>query len=83
MRGSVTALGMSIPKLIAGAFVVETLFAWPGIGRLCVSAIFNRDIPIVQTYVLLLAALFVLFNLIADVLVVLLDPLRRKTGEGL
>ena len=47
------------------------------------SAIFNRDIPIVQTYVLLLAALFVLFNLIADVLVVLLDPLRRKTGEGL
>ncbi|MBS5292372.1 MAG: ABC transporter permease subunit [Sutterella wadsworthensis] len=83
LRGSVTALGMSIPKLIAGAFVVETLFAWPGIGRLCVSAIFNRDIPIVQTYVLLLAALFVLFNLIADVLVVLLDPLRRKTGEGL
>ena len=83
LRGSVTALGMSIPKLIAGAFVVETLFAWPGIGRLCVSAIFNRDIPIVQTYVLLLAALFVLFNLIADVLVVLLDPLRRKTGEVL
>lgn len=83
LRGSITALGMSIPKLIAGAFVVESLFAWPGIGRLCVSAIFNRDIPVVQTYVLLLATLFVLFNLFADVLVVMLDPLRRKTGEGL
>ena len=55
LRGSATALAMSIPKLIAGAFVVECIFAWPGIGRLCVTAIFNRDFPVIEAYVLLMA----------------------------
>ena len=68
---------MSIPKLMAGAFVVESIFAWPGIGRLCISAIFNRDFPIIQAYVLILAVLFVLFNLISDLFILWLDPRER------
>ena len=77
LRGSATALGMSIPKLMAGAFVVESIFAWPGIGRLCISAIFNRDFPIIQAYVLIMAVLFVLFNLISDLFILWLDPRER------
>ena len=49
---------MSLPKLVAGSFVVECIFAWPGLGRLCVTAIFNRDLPVIQAYVLLMAVLF-------------------------
>lgn len=78
LRGAATALGMSIPKLVAGAFVVESIFAWPGVGRLCISAIFNRDFPIIQAYVLIMAVLFVLFNLASDVFVAWLDPRERN-----
>lgn len=80
LRPSITALGMSIPRLMAGAFVVESLFAWPGIGYLCVRAIFNRDIPVVQAYLLLMATLFVLSNFLSDVLVLWLDPQKRQGG---
>lgn len=78
LRGAAAALGMSIPKLMAGAFVVETIFAWPGIGRLCVEAVFNRDLPIVQAYVLLMGTLFVVFNLASDIAVMLMDPRERR-----
>lgn len=81
LRGAAAGLGMSIPKLIAGAFVVETIFAWPGIGRLCVEAIFNRDLPIVQAYVLIMGTLFIVFNLASDVVVLILDP-RERRMEG-
>ena len=82
LHASLTALGMSIPKLIAGAFIIETIFAWPGIGRLCVEAVFNRDLPIIQAYVLLMATLFVLFNLVSDLLVTFLDPRQRDNEKG-
>lgn len=82
LRGCAAGLGMSIPKLIAGAFVVETIFAWPGIGRLCVEAIFNRDLPIVQAYVLIMGTLFIVCNLISDVVILLLDP-RERRQEGI
>ena len=82
LHASLTALGMSIPKLIAGAFIIETIFAWPGIGRLCVEAVFNRDLPIIQAYVLLMATLFVFFNLVSDLLVTFLDPRQRDNGKG-
>lgn len=78
LRGTITALGMSIPKLIAGAFVVESIFAWPGIGRLCVTAIFNRDFPIIQAYILMMAVLFVTFNLLADLCIAWMDPRERN-----
>lgn len=82
LRGSLTALGMSLPKLMAGAFVVEMVFAWPGVGRLCVEAIFNRDIPVVQAYVLMMATLFIVFNLLADTLVATTSA-RRHEREAL
>lgn len=82
LHASLTALGMSIPKLIAGAFIIETIFAWPGIGRLCVEAVFNRDLPIIQAYVLLMATLFVFFNLVSDLLVTFLDPRQRDNSKG-
>ncbi|WP_319403503.1 nickel/cobalt ABC transporter permease [uncultured Anaeromusa sp.] len=78
LQGSLTALGMSIPKLIAGTVIVENIFAWPGVGRLCVTAIFNRDYPIIQAYVVMMAVLFVLCNLLVDVASAWLDPRLRK-----
>lgn len=75
---SITALGMSIPKLLAGTVVIESIFAWPGVGRLCISAIFNRDYPMIQSYVLMMAALFVLFNLLSDLVNALIDPRLKK-----
>lgn len=71
---------MSLPKLVAGSFVVECIFAWPGLGRLCVTAIFNRDLPVIQAYVLLMAVLFVAGNLCMDICAGLLDPRLRERG---
>ena len=78
LQASLTALGMSLPKLIAGTFVVESIFAWPGIGRLCVAAIFNRDFPVIQAYVLIMAVLFVVGNVLVDILSAAVDPRLRK-----
>lgn len=79
LHTSLTALGMSIPKLIAGTVVVENIFAWPGIGRECVTAIYNRDYPVIQGYILLMAVLFVICNLMMDLLSIALDPRRNRT----
>ena len=81
MQTCIVAFGMSIPQLIAGTIVVENVFAWPGLGTLCISSIFNRDYPIIQTYVLLIGVLFVVFNLIFDILQTMSDPRMRKEGD--
>lgn len=78
LQSSITALGMSIPKLIAGTVVVENIFAWPGVGRLCVSAIYNRDFPVIQAYILIMAVLFVVCNLLVDIISVSIDPRLRE-----
>lgn len=80
IQSSVTALGMSIPKLIAGTVIIENIFAWPGVGRLCVTAIFNHDYPVIQAYVFLMAVLFVVCNLLVDIFTAALDP---RTREGI
>lgn len=77
---AVTALGMSIPKLIAGTVIIENLFAWPGIGRLCVTAIFHADFPIIQAYLFVMGFMFVVCNLIADVIQMMMNPQLRKEG---
>lgn len=79
LQSCMTALGMSIVQLIAGTIVVENIFALPGIGRLCISAIFNRDYPIIQAYILMMGVLFVIFNLIVDIVQCVIDP-RMKQG---
>lgn len=82
IHSSMTAIAMSIPQLIAGTVVVESIFSWPGLGRLCIEAIKSRDYPIIQAYVLLMGVLFIGCNLIVDCLQAWLDPrLRQKTEE--
>ncbi|WP_221620351.1 MULTISPECIES: nickel/cobalt ABC transporter permease [unclassified Desulfovibrio] len=80
LQSTLTGLGMSLPKLVAGTFVAECIFAWPGLGRLCVTAIFNRDFPVIQAYVLLMAVLFALCNLCMDICAALVDPRLRERG---
>ncbi|OCG08760.1 nickel ABC transporter permease subunit NikB [Gilliamella sp. wkB178] len=80
LHTTITALGMTIPQLIAGSFVVEYIFSWPGLGRLCIAAIMNRDYPVIQAYILIMAILFVVCNFIVDVLHQLLDPRLRDSG---
>jgi len=73
----VTVVGLQMGALLSGAIVVETVFAWPGIGRLAVQAVSWRDYPVVQAVVLLSASLFVTLNLIVDLLYRLIDPRMR------
>ena len=73
----VTTLGLMSISLVTGAVVTETVFAWPGVGRLTVDAIFQRDFPVVQASVLLIAAMVVAVNLAVDVLYAWIDPRVR------
>jgi peptide/nickel transport system permease protein len=70
----VTILGLQIGYLLGGAVIVESIFAWPGIGRLTVNAILARDFPLVQGCVLVIATMFALVNLIVDVSYAIIDP---------
>jgi ABC-type dipeptide/oligopeptide/nickel transport system permease component len=70
----VTVFGLQIGGLLSGAVVTETVFAWPGIGRLAVSAIAGRDFPVIQGCLLVVATLFVLVNLAVDLLYAVIDP---------
>jgi peptide/nickel transport system permease protein len=77
----VTVLGVQLGYLVGGAVVIENVFALPGIGDLAVSAIGNRDYPVIQGVVLVLATGFVLINIVVDVLYAVLDP-RIRVGQG-
>ena len=70
----VTLIGVQIGSLLGGAVVTETIFAWPGIGRLVIQAIYNRDFLLVQGVVLFFALIRVTINLLTDVLYVWIDP---------
>jgi peptide/nickel transport system permease protein len=74
---TVTMIGLQMGFLIGGTVVVETVFAWPGIGLLVVDSIFARDYPVVQGVVLVIAVLVVLINLLVDVTYTVLDPRIR------
>lgn len=73
----VTIVGIELGTLLGGSVITETIFAWPGVGRLSVQAIYNRDYPVVQAAVFLLASTFVVVNLIVDLLYTYLDPRIR------
>ncbi len=73
----VTILGYRLSFLLSGTVVIETIFAWPGIGRLLVNAIFRRDYQIVQTIVFLSASLIVMINLVTDLVYAYVDPRIR------
>jgi ABC-type dipeptide/oligopeptide/nickel transport system permease component len=73
----VTMMGLQFGALLGGAVVTETVFSWPGIGRLAIQGIYNRDYPVVQASVFITAAFFVLINLAVDLLYTILDPRIR------
>lgn len=74
-----TLVGLQLGQLMGGVVVTESVFAWPGIGKLTVDAIFARDFPVVQGAILASAVLFVVINLVTDLLYSTLDPrLRRR-----
>src|SRR5438445_12088913 len=72
-----TVLGLQIGPLLGGAFITESIFAWPGMGKLVVDAIFFRDFPVVQTILILSATIFVVINLLVDLLYTVIDPRIR------
>ena len=76
----VTAICLEVGRLLGGALIVETIFSWPGLGTLMLSAVGNRDYTIVQACLLLLVAVFIVVNLIADVSYGFLDPRIRLAG---
>ena len=78
----ITVMGMQISMMLSGAVLTETIFAWPGMGRLIVDAIDKRDFIMVQGGVMFLAFVFVMVNLIVDVLYVWVNPRISYDNKG-
>ena len=78
----VTLLALSIGSLLGGTTIVETIFMWDGVGKMAVDAITMRDYPIIQAYVAWMAVIYVLVNLVTDIIYHYLDPRVRLGGEG-
>ena len=74
-----TFAGVLLPAFLTGAVVTETVFAWPGLGRLAVQAIFNNDFPVLTGVVMIFAAIYVVFSFVIDVLYAFIDP-RIRVG---
>ncbi len=74
MLPTVTVIGLQIGGLLGGSVVTETVFAWPGVGQLLIQSINARDFPMIQACIILLAGVFVLVNLIVDILYMFIDP---------
>jgi peptide/nickel transport system permease protein len=70
----ITLLGLSVPTIVGGSFITETVFGWPGMGRLGVNAIFQRDYPLIMGVTMMSSLLVVIGNLIADVAYAWVDP---------
>jgi ABC-type dipeptide/oligopeptide/nickel transport system permease component len=77
----VVIVGLQLGSLLGGAIITETIFAWPGVGRLTVHSIYNRDFPVVQASVTLLAAIFVVTNIGVDIACAFLDPRIRLAED--
>lgn len=77
----VTVMGTMLGFLLSGAIVIETVFAWPGLGRMMIDAISFRDYPVIQGFVLFTGTLFVLVNLVVDVSYTWIDP-RIRLADG-
>jgi nickel transport system permease protein len=79
LQSSMTAIGIGIVRILSGTVVIESIFAIPGLGRLCLASIFNRDYPTIQAYILVIGYFFVFANLMIDILHCVVDP-RLKQG---
>jgi nickel transport system permease protein len=78
LQVAISIFCMAIPIILGSTVVIENVFAWPGLGSLSVKAILSRDFPMIQAYVLILAAAFVLFNTISDILNAVMNPKLRN-----
>jgi ABC-type dipeptide/oligopeptide/nickel transport system permease component len=72
-----SALGLTVGAMLGGAIITETVFAWPGVGRLIVQSVLRRDFPVVQVATVLLAVIFIAANLVVDILYTVVDPRIR------
>lgn len=77
MIPTITILGLQLGYLLGGTFVIENVFAWPGVGRLAVQAVFWRDYPLIQAIVVIIGSLFVLLNIVVDIIYRQVDPRIR------
>ena len=75
-----TIVGLSIGTLMGGSVVIETIFRWPGLGKLAMDAITNRDYPVIQGFVLFTSTVYVIINLLIDICYSWVDPRLRKNG---
>lgn len=73
----ISTLGVTFGHMLAGSVIVENVFAWPGMGRLLIDSVQNRDFPVLQGYVLLMAVIFVAANLLSDILCAMINPQIR------
>ncbi|HET8522561.1 MAG TPA: ABC transporter permease, partial [Thermomicrobiales bacterium] len=73
----VTVMGLQLGSILGGTIIVEQIFAWPGVGRLAINAVTSRDYPIIQAVVLFVSVIFVVMNLLVDLLYGFLDPRIR------
>jgi peptide/nickel transport system permease protein len=78
----VTILGLELGSMIAFAVVTETVFAWPGMGKLLIDSIYRLDRPVIVAYLMVIVFLFVLINLVVDILYSALDPRVRLVDQG-
>ncbi|MCT8267116.1 nickel ABC transporter permease subunit NikB [Afifella sp. JA880] len=78
----ITAIGMHIGEMLGGTLIIESIFGWPGVGRYAVSAVLNRDYPVIQCFTLMMVVIFVVCNLIVDIVYAVADPRIRLSSEG-
>ena len=76
----VTVLGLELATLLFGSVVIESVFAWPGVGTYVLAAILNLDFPVIMGFTVLASVIYVLANLLVDLSYVLLDPRVRGAG---
>lgn len=74
----ITLVGMNLSSVVGGSFIIETVFGWPGVGTYAMTAIKNRDYPAIMAYTMLIGAVLVAGNLIADLLYAVVDPRIRQ-----
>lgn len=78
----ISLFGLSLPSLLGGSVLIETVFGWPGMGRLIVDATFGRNYPVILALVMIYGALVVVSNLVSDLLQMMIDPRTREQFDG-
>ena len=78
----ITIIGLQLGAIIAFAIITETVFQWPGMGLLFITALQQADVPVMSAYLMLVAFLFVLINFMVDLLYLRVDPRMRVIGDG-